>query len=205
MPARQVPDIVIGRLPVYLRMLTHLMAENKLVVSSKELGQRLNISAAQIRKDLSYFGGFGKQGAGYNVASLHAELSRILKVEEIRSVVLIGVGDLGRALAHYGGFANEGFQVTTLLDNDPNKIGTQIGHLTVEDVRELEPIIRERGIQIAVITTPAHAAQGIADACIRAGVRAILNYAPITLQVPEHVRVQYTDPVMHLQRMTYYL
>lgn len=205
MPANQVPDIVIGRLPVYLRMLAHLSAENKRVISSEELGRRLNISAAQIRKDLSYFGGFGKQGAGYNVASLQAELRRILKIGQDRPVALIGVGDLGHALARYGGFKNEGFRIATLLDNDPAKIGMQVGELRIEDAQSLEPIVRERGIQVAIITVPANAAQSVADACVRAGVRAILNYAPITLKTPDHVRVQYTDPVMHLQRMAYYL
>lgn len=199
-----VPDIVIGRLPIYLRMLTCLSAEKKFV-SSEELGRRLGISAAQIRKDLSHFGEFGKQGAGYDVASLRAELCRILKLERTRPVAVIGVGDLGRALAHYGGFEREGFCVAALLDNDPAKIGAQVGEHVVEDVRDLEAIIRERAIQMVILTVPASAAQELADACIRAGVRAILNYAPITLNVPDHVRVQYTDPVMHLQRMAYYI
>lgn len=205
MAANSVPDIVIGRLPAYLRLLECLRAEGKRLVSSEELARRLNISAAQIRKDLSYFGGFGKQGAGYAVDSLRTALRRILKVERDRPVALIGMGDLGHALARYGGFANEGFFIAALFDNDPAKIGTQVGELLVQDVRQLGPVICALGIQIAILTVPASAAQSVTDVCVRAGVRAILNYAPTALNVPETVRVQYTDPVRHLQRMTFYL
>lgn len=205
MAAKPVPDIVVGRLPVYLRLVECLCAQDERFVSSEELARRLNISAVQIRKDLSYFGGFGKQGAGYEVQSLRAALRRILKIEQDRPVALIGMGDLGHALARYGGFANEGFFIAALFDNDPAKIGTQVGDLLIQDVRQLGPVICALGIQIAILTVPASAAQGVADVCVRAGVRAILNYAPTALSVPENVRVQYTDPVRHLQRMTFYL
>ncbi len=205
MPTNPVPDIVIGRLPIYLRALAHLLAQNKHVISSEELGQRVNISAAQIRKDLSYFGEFGKQGSGYNIAALQAELCRILKIEKERPVVLIGVGDLGHALAYYGGFAKEGFRIVALLDNDPAKIGTEVNGIAIKDAGQLETTIKEKNIQTAIIAVSVDAAQSVADVCVRAGVKAILNYASITLSVPEGVRVQYIDPVAYLQRMMYYL
>ncbi len=202
---KQIPDIVVGRLPVYLRALTHLAAEGVQVTSSKELGQRLGISAAQIRKDLSHFGEFGKQGTGYNVAFLRDQLKHILKVDREWPVALIGVGDLGRALAHYGGFVDRGFRIVALFDSDPAKIGQKIGELEIMGTGKLADEVRERGIQIVMIAVPAAYAQKVAEQCLAAGVTSILNYAPISLSVPEGTRVQYLDPVTHLQRMTHYL
>ena len=202
---KPIPDIVVGRLPIYLRALTFLAAEGTQVTSSHDLGKRLGISAAQIRKDLSFFGEFGKQGTGYNVGYLQEQISRILKVDQEWLVALIGVGDLGRALARYGGFAHRGFRVVALFDNDPAKIGQTIGDLEIMSIDRLAEVVRERGIRVAMLTVPAQAAQRIADVCAAAGIKAILNYAPITLKVPEGALVQHTDPVTHLQRMTYYL
>ncbi len=200
-----IPDIVIGRLPIYLRALTRLQQEGQTITSSHELGKQLGISSAQIRKDLSHFGEFGKQGTGYSVKLLAAELQRILNVEHEWQVVLVGVGDLGRALAHYGGFAHRGFRITQLFDNDPAKIGQKIGDLAILHVEEMVTRVREAGILIAMVATPADEAQKVADWLVEAKVRAILNYAPIVISVPESVRVQYIDPVIHLQRMAYYL
>jgi len=202
---KPIPDIVVGRLPIYLRALSFLAAEGTQVTSSHDLGKRLGISAAQIRKDLSFFGEFGKQGTGYNVGYLQEQISRILKVDQEWPVALIGVGDLGRALARYGGFAHRGFRVVALFDNDPAKIGQTIGDLEIMSIDRLAEVVRERGIRVAMLTVPAQAAQRIADVCAAAGIKAILNYAPITLKVPEGALVQHTDPVTHLQRMTYYL
>ncbi len=205
MARAEVPDIVVGRLPIYLRALTRLQQEGHEVTSSQDLGQLLGISAAQIRKDLSHFGEFGKQGTGYHVATLSYELRRILKVDREWQVALVGVGDLGRALAHYGGFAHRGFRITRLFDSDPRKIGQKINDMTILPVEQMVEEIKRAGIKIAMIATPADAAQETADMLVRAGVRSILNYAPIAINVPEGVRVQYIDPVLHLQRMTYYL
>src|SRR3990170_1211638 len=130
MPASSVPDIVVGRLPLYLRALTQMTASGKEITSSQELGERLGISSAQIRKDLSQFGEFGKQGTGYNIAFLVDQLRRILKVEKAWDVALIGVGDLGRAVAHYAGFVDRGFRLGALFGNDPTKVGTRIGERT---------------------------------------------------------------------------
>jgi redox-sensing transcriptional repressor len=205
MPTKQISDIVVGRLPIYLRELSFLAAEGVAVTSSFELAKRLGGSAAQIRKDLSHFGEFGKQGTGYNVGYLQDQLRRILKVDHEWPIALIGIGDLGRALAHYGGFVNRGFRIAALFDNDPAKIGQRVGDLEIMSPDRLADIVREYGIRVAMIAAPAAQAQKIAETCIAAGIQAILNYAPITLSVPDGVRVQNLDPVAHLQRMTHYL
>jgi redox-sensing transcriptional repressor len=202
---KPIPDIVVGRLPIYLRALSFLAAEGTQVTSSHDLGKRLGISAAQIRKDLSFFGEFGKQGTGYNVGYLREQLLRILKVDREWPIALIGVGDLGRALAHYGGFAHRGFRIVALFDNDPAKIGQTLGDLEIMSIDRLAEVVQERGIRVAMLTVPAKDAQKVAEVCVAAGIKAILNYAPITLKVPEGALVQHTDPVTHLQRMTYYL
>jgi redox-sensing transcriptional repressor len=206
MAKRAIPDIVVGRLPVYLRALTFLMAEGRQVTSSQELGDRLGISSAQIRKDLSHFGEFGKQGTGYDIAYLYDQLRQILKVDRMWDVVLVGAGNLGKAIADYGGFAGKGFVIRAIFDTDPDKIAGPMGidNLVVKDVRELADSIRQLDIKVGIIATPAEDAQTVARIMAEAGIKAILNYAPITLMVPG-VRVQYIDPVVGLQRMTYYL
>lgn len=203
-----IPDIVIGRLPIYLRALNRLVYEGYEVTSSHELGRRLGISSAQIRKDLSHFGGFGKQGTGYQINYLEEKLRQVLKVNHEWEVALVGAGDLGSAVANYKGFANRGFHITYVFDSSLKKIGQTIGdegEFVIQSISELEDTIKRNHIQIAMITVPAEFAQGVADKLVESGVRAILNYAPISLNVPENVRVQYIDPVVHLQRMTYYL
>lgn len=207
MARRAIPDIVIGRLPVYLRALNFLVAEGREITSSQELGDRLGISSAQIRKDLSHFGEFGKQGTGYDIAFLRDQLRQIMKVDRMWDVALAGAGNLGKAVADYGGFSGKGFNITAIFDNDPEKIGTTVGinGVKVQPVSELATAIKERGITVGIITVPAEHAQQVARTMVEAGVRAILNYAPITITVPSGVRVQYIDPVVGLQRMTYYL
>jgi redox-sensing transcriptional repressor len=205
MNAEKIPDIIIGRLPVYLRALQRLADKDVHTTSSQELGEIVGISAAQIRKDISQFGEFGKQGTGYAIPFLIEKLQDILKVDRVWEVVIIGMGDIGHALAHYQGFANRGFHVKMVFDNDPKKIGQKIGEFEVYDTAALAEKIKPHKIKIAMITVPASDAQEVADQLVKAGVKAILNYAPISLNVPEDVRVQYIDPVTHLQRMTYYL
>jgi redox-sensing transcriptional repressor len=200
-----IPDIVIGRLPIYLRALGRLIQEEKEYTSSHELGERLGISSAQIRKDLSQFGEFGKQGTGYTIDFLANQLRRILKVDRAWDVALVGVGDLGRAVAHYGGFLERGFHIAALYDNDPAKIGRTVDDLVVQDARTMVEDLRPRGIRVAMLAVPAPEAQGAADRLVEGGVLAILCYAPISLSVPATVRVQYIDPLVHLQRMTHYL
>jgi len=200
-----IPDIVIGRLPIYLRALSRMIQEEKEYTSSYELGERLGISSAQIRKDLSHFGEFGKQGTGYNVRYLHEQIRHILKVDREWLMVVVVVGDLGRAIAHYRGFQARGFRVAALFDTDPKLIGERIGDLTILPMERLAAEIQRLGIRIAMIAVPAAEAQAVADRLIEVGVIALLNYAPITLTVPAGVRVQYIDPAAHLQHMTYYL
>jgi redox-sensing transcriptional repressor len=205
MNAEKIPDIIISRLPVYLRALQH-MADNGLkTTSSQELGEHVGISAAQIRKDISQFGEFGKQGTGYSIAYLLDKLREILKVDRMWDVIVVGAGDIGHALARYQGFANRGFNVVMIFDNDNNKVGEKIDDFTIEDTANLIEKVKAADIKIAMLTIPATAAQEIADKLVQAGVKAILNYAPINLNVPKNVKVQYIDPATHLQRMTYYL
>lgn len=202
---KNIPDIVVGRLPLYLRSLQRMSQEGRKVTSSQELGERLGISAAQIRKDLSQFGEFGKQGTGYQIVYLMEQLSQIMHVDRVWDMAVIGAGDVGHAVTQYQGFTNRGFRVTMVFDNDPNKIGTQINGFAVQDESKMVDVIRENGMKIAMIAVPAEAAQQVADKLVEAGVCAILNYAPISLNVSGNVRVQYIDPAIHLQRMTYYI
>lgn len=205
MAAVEVPDIVIGRLPIYLRALNLLYEAGQEFTSSQELGQKLGIGSAQIRKDLSHFGEFGKQGTGYEINYLRDQISKILHVDREWAVALVGFGDLGQAIAHYGGFASKGFHIEAIFDSDPAKIGQKSNGKEVSDIKNLARTIAKLKIKMAIIAVPAAAAQPVSDMLVEAGIRAILNYAPITLTVPENVQVQYIDPVVHLQRMTYYL
>ncbi len=205
MNADKIPDIIIGRLPVYLRALQRLADTGVLTTSSQELGEMIGISAAQIRKDISQFGEFGKQGTGYSIPFLVERLRDILKVDRVWDVVIVGVGDIGHALARYNGFSNRGFRVSIVFDNDSTKVGQKVGEFEIFNTTVMAEKIKQQKIKVAVLTVPASAAQEIADQLVKAGVKAILNYAPISINVPDGVHVQYIDPVTHLQRMTYYL
>lgn len=205
MEQKPIPDIVIGRLPIYLRELQLMASNGRIITSSQELGERLGISAAQIRKDLSQFGEYGKQGTGYEIDYLIENLCQILKVDRVWDVVVVGAGAIGSAIARYQGFENRGFKVKAIYDNDPNKVGSTIGDFNVRDAANISQDIQDMGIQVAMIAVPGPFAQEVTDLLIEAGVKAILNYAPISINVPEGVRVQHTDPLTHLQRMTYYL
>ena len=205
MNTRKIPDIIIGRLPVYLRALQRMSDTGLKTTSSQELGERVGISAAQIRTDISQFGEFGKQGTGYSIEYLIDKLREILKVDRIWDVVVVGAGDVGRAIANYQGFRDRGFHVVAIFDNDKAKVGQTMGGFKVEDTEEMIERVRSLGVKIAMLTVPVSAAQSAADQLIEAGVKAILNYAPISLNVPNYVKVQHIDPSTHLQRMTYYL
>jgi redox-sensing transcriptional repressor len=204
-PVKPIPDIVVGRLPFYLRTLRTLAAEGMEITSSSELGVRLGLTSAQIRKDLSYFGEFGKQGLGYNISFLIDQLRRILKVDRIWEVVLVGAGDLGRAIANYHGFHDRGFEIRFVFDNDPAKIRQTLARYTVQDMATLVEKVRGSKIRVAMLAVPAATAQSAADLLVQAGVKAILNYAPTSLAVPKGVYVQNIDPGAHMQRMTFYL
>jgi redox-sensing transcriptional repressor len=205
MVEKEIPDIVVGRLPLYLRSLQRMAQAGRQVTSSQELGENLGISAAQIRKDLSQFGEFGKQGTGYHIDFLIGKLRQILHVDRTWDMAVVGAGDIGSAVARYQGFADRGFCVAIIFDNDAERIGSRIGDFVVRDTTEMRTAIASTGIQVAMIAVPAAQAQVVANQLVEAGVKAILNYAPLSLNVPPDVHVQYIDPAIHLQRMTYYL
>ena len=201
----EVPEIVISRLPQYLRVLNSIAAAGIDVISSLQLGNKMQVTPAQIRKDLSHLGRFGKQGKGYNVRYLAAELQRVLGLNKNWHVCLIGIGRLGKAILNYPGFAPEGFEVKAAFDIDPSIIGQTIGGLTIEPVDKLKDSIREHKIKIGITAVPSHMTQQVVEMITKCGITSILNYAPIYPQVPPYVRVRNVDPVLALQSMTYYL
>ena len=205
MPAEKIPDIIVSRLPVYLRALQRLSDAGITTTSSQELGEKVGISAAQIRKDLSQFGEFGKQGTGYYIPFLIDKLNKILRVDRIWDVAVIGMGEIGHAVARYQGFGNRGFRVVMCFDSDPAKIGSEVGGFVIRDAAQMTKDIREAGIKLVMLCVPAKAAQDVADKLIDAGVKGVLNYAPLRLMVPPSIKVQHVDPAIYLQRMTYYI
>ena len=201
----EIPDIVVGRLPVYLRALTYMAASGgEETTSSYELGEKLGISSAQIRKDLSHFGEFGKQGTGYNINYLIEQIRHILHLEKEWPVVLVGAGYLGHALAHYQGFKDRGFQINWIFDNDREVVGKEMNGMRVRHIGGLEDLVERENVQIAILAVPAASAQKITDQLVKAGIKSILSYAPINLDAPPDVQVRYSDPVVQLQHMTYY-
>lgn len=201
----EIPDVVIDRLPLYYRLLARLDAEGRTEVSSQELGEELNVTPAQIRKDLSYFGRFGKQGRGYRVSRLLAELGTILGLDTRWSVVVVGIGRLGRAIASYPGFSGEGFDIRALYDANPKIVGTEIEGAKVRDVKVLAADLRKATVDIGIVAVPAEVAQDVVDTLVGAGVHAILNYTPARVQAPPGVEVRHISPVLFLQSMTYHL
>ncbi len=202
--ARAVPDATVARLAVYLRVLTDLRADGVDTVSSEELANAAGVNSAKLRKDLSHLGSYGVRGVGYGVQTLIGQLADTLGLRENRAVVLIGIGNLGQALAGYGGFASRGFRIAALVDADPDRVGTVVGGQTVEPIDALTDIVRERDVSIAVIATPAEVAQEISDRLAAAGVTAILNFAPTVLSVPESVNVRKVDLAAELQILSFH-
>ncbi len=201
----EIPDVVIDRLPVYARALDALERNGREVVSSQELGAQLGVTPAQIRKDLSYFGRFGKQGRGYNVKRLLEELHQILGLDREWTMVLIGVGQLGRAILQYGGFTPQGFRILAAFDADTRVVGQAVDGVLVRSVDELEATLSSNHVDIGIVATPAQVAQQVIDALVAAGVKAILNYAPVAAHAPRGVHLKDIDPVLALQSMTFYL
>ena len=201
----EIPEVVIDRLPVYVRALAALERQGRDVVNSQELGDRLGVTPAQIRKDLSYFGRFGKQGRGYNVSRLLEELHQILGLTREWPMVLVGVGQLGRAIVGYGGFVPQGFRIVDAFDVDAGIVGTNVDGLVVKDLDALPEVLRKRKVEIAIVAVPAASAQDVIDTLVSAGVKAILNYAPIAPHTPPNVQIKDIDPVLSLQSMTFYV
>lgn len=201
---RRIPDAAVARLPVYLQILNNLLATNILRFSSDELAALAGVNAAKVRKDLSYLGSYGTRGVGYEVTYLIHQIKRELGLMREWNVVVIGAGNLGCALAKFGGFAPRGFPVVGIVDNDPKKIGQTAGSLTVSDVRNLQKLVLDQNVAIGAITTSTIAAQSAADALIDAGITSILNFAPIVLAIPSSVSVRNVDLGVELQILSYY-
>ncbi len=203
--SRKIPLTTIRRLSAYYRVLTHEELQSQQAVSSEDLSGLTGFSAAQVRRDMAYFGTFGKRGVGYSVALLRSELARILGIDRGWRLGLVGVGNLGRALLAYRGFADQGFEIVAAFDVDSAKVGTTAGGVDIHEVARLDEIARTGGIDIALLAVPASAAQAVADIAVQAGVRAILNFAPVQLRVPEHVHLSNVDLSMEVEYLSYSL
>lgn len=201
---RVLPRASVARLPAYLRALVELDEQGRVTVSSRDLALAAGVSPAILRKDLSHLGSFGTRGVGYQVDELTAVISRTLGLSSDRALVIVGLGNLGSALAAYGGFEDRGFVIAGLLDADPRRIGHRVAGRAIEDVARLEEIVAERAVTIAVLATPAEAAQGVAERLVTAGVTALLNFAPANVQTPPHVTVRKVDLSSELQILSFY-
>ena len=204
--AFKVPEATIKRLSIYMRVLRDLERRGVEVISSAELADICGVNAAQIRKDLTYFGEFGIRGVGYYVKELHFDIRKVLGLNQRRNVALIGVGNLGRALVSYRNFSDHGYNFVAAFDVDPSKVGQELsGGVVVQPLTELPRLAKEHDIEIAIITTPAEAAQGAADRVIAAGIKGILNFAPTQVQVPQDVKVKKVDLTTEFDNLVYHL
>ena len=205
-PERDVPDIVVRRLPIYARELGLLIEEGREFVSSQELGRRLDVTSAQIRKDFAYFGRMGRQGRGYDVADLHSRLRAILGLDgPEQAMVLVGVGQLGGAVLRYGGFPQQGFRVVRGFDSDKRQVGRKIDGVEISHIDDLPQFLAANDVRIGIVAVPGREAQRVIEMLVKGGVQAILSYAPITTTVPEGILLRRIDPVMELQGMAFYL
>jgi redox-sensing transcriptional repressor len=202
---RSIPEASVARLAVYLRMLGELGERGTETVSSDELAAATGVNPAKLRKDLSYIGSYGIRGVGYEVGALVHQLERTLGLNHRQSVALVGIGNLGHALAGYSGFGGRGFPVTAMFDVDPDLVGIHINGILVEHVRSIPTVCAGRGVTIGMIATPAQAAQEVCDLLVEAGVRCILNFAPVVLQVPEEVEVRKVDLAVELQVLAFHV
>jgi redox-sensing transcriptional repressor len=202
---RYVPEATVARLATYFRVLGSIGERATATVSSEELAVAAGVNSAMLRKDLSYLGSYGIRGVGYDVTTLTGQIARTLGLEEHHRVALVGVGNLGQALAGYGGFASRGFQIGALLDADPDRIGSTIRGLVVQDVADLNDVVERENITIAVLATPAGVAQAVCDQLVSAGVTSILNFAPVVLSVPGYVDVRKVDLAAELQILSFHV
>jgi redox-sensing transcriptional repressor len=200
----KVPEMTVRRLSIYTRCLLQLEEDGVKTVSSQELAERFNLNSAQVRKDLAYFGEFGVRGIGYYVSGLKAELLRILGLDREWPVALVGFGNLGSALYHYKGFARQGFRIIVIFDDDPAKVGRDVG-VPVLPTSALAREIKARGVQMAIVAVPAESAQAVTDQLVAAGIRAVLNFAPTRLRVPRDVRLKDVDLSIELETLSFYL
>ena len=203
--SERIPEGVIERLPLYLNALIQLRRDGVATVSSARMGELTLVNPAQIRRDLTHFGSFGKRGVGYDVVNLVDRIQRILGADHVHRLALVGAGNLGSAIAGYNGLRQHGFMVTTIFDSDPRKVGTRIGDVTIQPIEQLERVVRDQDIRIGVVAVPPEAAQEAADRLSAAGVRIILNYTSVIVRVPPDVTLHNTDPVHELLHTLYYL
>jgi redox-sensing transcriptional repressor len=201
---RGIPEATVARLPIYLRALTALADRDVATASSEDLASAAGVNSAKLRKDLSYLGTYGTRGVGYDVNYLRYQIAREIGLTQDWSVVIVGIGNLGHALANYSGFASRGFQIAALLDIDPTRVGEQVGDVQISSLDDLDTIVREGDVAIGVIATPAGAAQDVCDRLVEAGVSSILNFAPTVLTVPDHVDVRKVDLSIELQILAYH-
>lgn len=201
---RDIPDATVARLPIYLRALTNLSEREVSTVSSEELAEAAGVNSAKLRKDLSYLGTYGTRGVGYDVDYLRYHIAREIGLTQDWAVVIVGIGNLGHALANYSGFASRGFRVAALLDSDPRRIGERVGDLSISALDDLDEIVASSHVAIGVIAAPASAAQEVCDRLVAAGVSSVLNFAPAVLSVPEHVDVRKVDLSIELQILAYH-
>ncbi|CAB4604412.1 unannotated protein [freshwater metagenome] len=201
---RRIPEATVARLPVYLRTLLDVQGEGMTTISSERLAELAGVNAAKVRKDLSYLGSYGTRGVGYDVDHLLVQMSRELGLTRDWPVAIVGVGNLGAALANYGGFGDRGFPVAALVDADPSKVGTMFGDHEIRDLDDLPALVNELGIAIGIIATPAAGAQEVADRLVAAGVTSILNFAPAVVTVPDHAQLRKVDLALELQVLSFY-
>ncbi len=202
---KRIPEGVIERLPLYLGVLIQLRQDGQSTVSSARLGELTDVNPAQIRRDLTHFGSFGKRGVGYDIVTLVDRVQRILGADHVHRLALVGAGNLGSAIANYDGLRQHGFHVTAIFDADPHKVGSRIGDIIVQHIDDLARTVADQNIRIGVIAVPPEAAQEVADRFTNAGVRILLNYTPVIVRVPPTVTLHNTDPVHELLHTLYYL
>ena len=200
-----ISPLTVNRISVYLRCLRRLQELGVARISSQQLARRFHLSAAQIRKDLAHFGEFGIRGVGYEVAHLRERLERLLDIGRERAAIIVGAGNVGTALARFPGFRSGGFRILAVFDNDPAKVGTELAGLTIRPSRDLARGVAELGAEIAILTVPAEAAQENYDALADAGVKAVLNFAPVQLELDTRVRVKNVDLLIFLEELAYFL
>ncbi len=203
-PERGIPEATVARLPIYLRALITLAERDIATCSSEELATAAGVNSAKLRKDLSYLGSYGTRGVGYDVEYLRYQIAREIGVTQDWPVVIVGIGNLGHALANYSGFTSRGFGIVALLDSDPARFGELVGDMRIRSADELETVVAEQEVAIGVIATPAGAAQGVCDRFVAAGVTSILNFAPTVLSVPDGVDVRKVDLSIELQILAYH-
>jgi redox-sensing transcriptional repressor len=203
-PGRHIPEATVARLPVYLRALVEVADAKLTTISSERLADLAGVNAAKVRKDLSYLGSYGTRGVGYDVEFLLYQISRQLGLTRDWPVVIVGVGNLGHALANYRGFAARGFRIVALLDADPGKVGEQLGEHRIRDMADIDEVVKQEKVAIGVIATPAIVAQEVADRLVEAGVMSILNFAPTVISVPPHVAIRKVDLSIELQILSFY-